>query len=703
MNLECLNDIITDSLAIHIDLTDIDSWNLNSGLTSVSLTKWSGAISDNLNLIDYGLTAFDVGRIDKMWSGMTLTPKDTLFKMYRIGFNNVANPTTEEYSGVTVNTEYLPMTGITSGASGNYFELAGGYLQGFFKLDGYNYTLLPSRFNYGITIETVVYLYPDSQGIFYLMGARAEDKYNPHFSGETITGGTSENINVTDGVITSEDNYLDDIVSEEKLNKTFIFYEDLRSTVHREINPSANTTNNVIAFEITQDKKLAYKYIDGNGIIQTNKSVKSIDPSTGWTIISIVFEPDEVIEDLDVLDCYPQRKGKFVFYVNGRALWTIIDFPEFFFKAFINDKEKQIGVPYSINWGGGSFGLKYSWHYDKQSYNIYNENNTQYILDNFNVESTPLPGICEPYAPGTKLDGLSLSADTTTFHNVDKCDPTITKPITVMRIEYTGGTGLSGQTGTSANTYFVKFMQPISVLSNRDYAIRLYLYNDGFFNQGDQNGFLVDNTISIYVMGTTDIDIVDEVDYIYPLTKEKLLTLPNVELKPFPDNDEFQYVALDGVSYYGDTGLPVYTDPMYYEYYGFDHITGEIPISGAIVTGEREWIPMKTTFRTANNSGQQFIEIGVLIRTSYKFNLNKPLFIQPFTYTGSDILVQDERKNNLQIEQNFDSTFIGGIQKLRVYDRGLSSTEILHNAKMEALKNPNLGLNISIGGRIIYR
>ena len=30
MNLDCLNDIISDRLAIHIDASDINSWNLNS-------------------------------------------------------------------------------------------------------------------------------------------------------------------------------------------------------------------------------------------------------------------------------------------------------------------------------------------------------------------------------------------------------------------------------------------------------------------------------------------------------------------------------------------------------------------------------------------------------------------------------------------------------------------------------------------------
>ena len=57
--------------------------------TSISLTKWNNAISDNINLIDFGLTAFDNGRTNIMWSGITLTPKDILFSMYRIGYNDV--------------------------------------------------------------------------------------------------------------------------------------------------------------------------------------------------------------------------------------------------------------------------------------------------------------------------------------------------------------------------------------------------------------------------------------------------------------------------------------------------------------------------------------------------------------------------------------------------------------------------------------
>jgi len=106
MNLECINGIITDNLAINIDLTNSNSWNLNTGYTVTSLVKWTGAYSDNINLIDFGLTAFDYGRINTMWTGITLTPSDTLFNMYRVGYNTVQNPTTGETSGLTAITHY---------------------------------------------------------------------------------------------------------------------------------------------------------------------------------------------------------------------------------------------------------------------------------------------------------------------------------------------------------------------------------------------------------------------------------------------------------------------------------------------------------------------------------------------------------------------------------------------------------------------
>jgi hypothetical protein len=695
MNLECLTGIITDNLAIQIDLTQLRSWNLNTGFTAFSLTKWAGAVSDNINLIDFGLTEFDNGRTNIMWSGITLTPADTLFSMYRIGYNVVQNPSTGNTSGYTATTHYdlYPMSAvtITSGTTGNYFELNGGYLQGFFKLHDYNYQLLPSRFNNGITIETLVHLNPNSQGIFYMMGLRAEDKYNPFFSGETTTGGTPNDITIISGVTTSENNYLDAYLGTEVNKFAFSNWETKTRTKYAEVPPIDNVRSNVIAFFLTSDKRLGYKYVDENGSIVEN--VSSIQyTTTGWTMIAIAFTPNDIItySDYELFLCAPQRTGNLLFYINGRAVWILPEFPEYFFKALKNQREKQIGVPYSISWGGGSFGLRYSYHYDYQKYGLYTGQDTQYINDNFWVQNDPLPGECEVPATDDYLPGLAFSADSSTFTVRDICDPTIVTPITVMRVKYTGQT--TGYTGTSATTYFIKYNHPISVLSNRDYEINLSFFDSGIFKSE------AISKASIVVYGTVDIDIINDIEYRHPITLADLLNIDG-GLHPFPDRQEYQYIYLNGRMYYGATGLPVIDEDAYI--YGLIPVDGVI--AGSLVTGENGWKPLKTIFRTKDNSGKQTVYIGLLLESTEEFNLNIPIYLNDFTYKGADILVQDERKDNLLIEQNFNESFIGGIQKLRVYNKGLTPAEVLHNALYEMNLNSSLNIRVTKGGRIIYR
>ena len=677
MNLECLNDIISDNLAIHIDLTNLKSWNLNTGLTAFSLTKWSGAYSDNINLIDFGLTEFDNGRTNIMWSGITITPNNTLFSMYRVGYNNVINPTTGETSGITVTTTYLPMSATSaSGGSTNYFDLNGGYLQGFFKLDGYNYQLLPARYSNGITIETLVYLYPNSQGIFLMMGARAEDKYNTYFGGETTIGGAGSS-----GVTTSFENYLDALMPSEEVKSGFTLPEEMTETVYTEVQPIDNLKNNVIAFELTQDKRLAFKYINASGLVVT-KSSSAIITATGFTMIAMVYTPNDKIEDPELLDCAEQRTGKLVFYINGRSVWTLPEFPEFYFKSFVNDKEKQIGVSYSISWGGGSFGLKHSWHYDKQTYSLYTGQDTAYINNKFIIIENPISIDCYVAPTGdTYLGGLSLSANSTTFTEPNICDPNINNPITVIQIKYTGGTG---------TTYFIKFNQPVSVISNRDYDIKMSIFNDNFFT-GTNNEI----TILTY-SDSTDIDVVSEVQYVYPLTTEYMNQITNQGTHKWFDQQEYEY-SINGIMYYGTSGLSVTPENAYIA--GYD---GQpVQISNYFSTGQNTWLPIKSKIRIPDNTGQDFIYIGVLIKTGTAFNTGGTLYIKDFTYTAADILTQDESKNNLTIQQNFDSSFIGGIQKLRIYDKAFTSSEILNNAYWESKAYPNM--IVSKGGRIIYR
>ena len=293
MNLECLRCIIVDNLAIHIDLTNMWSWNLNTGLSVNSLTKWNNATLSDVNLVDFGLTAFDNGRMNSMNSGITLTQNDNKLILNRIGFNNISGGTF--YSGYTI-------TPYTETLVGNYFSLTGGYLQGFFKLENYDYEIFPPRYNKGITIETVLEILPQSEGIFYLMGTRAEDKYNPFFSGETILTGTTNilyggkytgSTYEFTGITTSKGNHLVSYNENTVTESAFSRPEYSEAIIQDSVTNDKNIQDNIIAFEITLDKKIRYKYIDGNGNLIQNDSPHSIY-RIGWTVIDIVFRPYDV-------------------------------------------------------------------------------------------------------------------------------------------------------------------------------------------------------------------------------------------------------------------------------------------------------------------------------------------------------------------------------------------------------------------------
>ncbi len=52
------------------------------------------------------------------------------------------------------------------------------------------------------------------------------------------------------------------------------------------------------------------------------------------------------------------RKGRLKIYVNGKIHHVIEDFEEIIPRALNTDKERQIGVPFNISWGGGTQGLR---------------------------------------------------------------------------------------------------------------------------------------------------------------------------------------------------------------------------------------------------------------------------------------------------------------------------------------------------------
>jgi len=625
MDLNCLNTIITDNLAVHIDLTSLKSWNLNTGYTSVSLNKWAGAVSDNIFLYDFGLTAFDNGRVDHMHDTLTITPSDNKVTLYRIGYNNSTGGTFYTPSGITA------VTALTATTVGNYFQLNGDYLQGFFKLKDYNYELIPARYGKGITIETLINISEDSfnDGYFYLMGARAESKYIPPFSGESSvfsSGYTEANGKhviekakiVFSGVTTSEGHYLNNYVETEVL-KTSINSEKYFDTLWVE-NDDNGINNNVIGFFISSDQRIGFTRINNQGLIETQSSDNLL--STGWTLITIVFKPYEIITDTEVLKCTPSRKGDFTIYVNGRRFWKIEDFDEYYFKGFKTQKEKQLGVPYNISWGGGSFGLRHSHHYDLNTRTIFNGNSELSVGTGFTFINNPNPiDSCELPNVSGFTQYVVVTGDNTTFTVADECG-TGTTGQTVLKIHNTGTT-----TGLTTNEYYLQFNEEYELLSNRDYIFTVQVYDAGIFTNND-------GVIGLFFSGSTGITVVEAINY-------------------------------------NQIGYAVNT-----------------------------WNQLRYKIRTTENTGLSTVKVGLYMKSAYELSDNFLLYFNEFSFVGPDKLTHDIIKDDQTIENTYSQSFVGSIQKLRIYDTAFNSQMVLHNASIES-RTAGYNMVVNRGGRII--
>ena len=88
------------------------------------------------------------------------------------------------------------------------------------------------------------------------------------------------------------------------------------------------------------------------------------------------------------------RKGRLKIYVNGRRFFTIENFEEIIPRGLNTDKEKQVGVPFNISWGGGTQGLR-------ENLTFSSTTGTTYIQD---PESLPTNDLV-----GTDYSGLTTN------------------------------------------------------------------------------------------------------------------------------------------------------------------------------------------------------------------------------------------------------------------------------------------------------
>ena len=157
-----------------------------------SLTSWTGATNDGAELNDIGLTGIDNGFIT--YRKDRISNQDFLNILTSSTYSVDSADTRFFMSPVSGNTlEYIyPMSAVTDeGGNVEYLSFNGGFYQGFYKLYGFDYQVLPTSLNYGWTLNfklrprcdyetipgTINERHPENEGIFFYMGTRAENKF----------------------------------------------------------------------------------------------------------------------------------------------------------------------------------------------------------------------------------------------------------------------------------------------------------------------------------------------------------------------------------------------------------------------------------------------------------------------------------------------------------------------------------------------
>jgi hypothetical protein len=115
-------------------------------------------------------------------------------------------------------------------------------------------------------------------------------------------------------------------------------------------------------YDFYEECDLFYK--GGLGDITERVHIESLANNT-TSLIAPPYTRNQTPELIDLINLNEKwlkeekyRKGRLIIYVNGKIIKTIEDFEEIIPRALNTDKEKQVGVPFNISWGGGTQGLR---------------------------------------------------------------------------------------------------------------------------------------------------------------------------------------------------------------------------------------------------------------------------------------------------------------------------------------------------------
>ena len=410
-----------ECLSAWIDLNKKESYLPYDGI--VSLTEWENAKASDFSLKHIGFTGIDNGFIqyDKdeisqeefndifMGSEMLFTSGDTTLALYPVTGN------TKKY-----NYEYA----FSGDGEYSYAELKGGFFQGVFKVPEQEYEILPPYIDEDWHFEFVIRpqsIYTESgttlnsehennKGMFFFIGARAENKFAVMPDNDKTIEFEGKKIDITDG--------MDDV--EVLTDNKHIFYNrtSTGSTTHKPTGIDENGFRTIIskrtreykdnafklfnrtkngynasdvksgnaddiyadsedAYDIMKDvigNAFALKYND-DGSVSYKYTMKNCDSESGWTLEEETTKPglvkdgewnvinvrfailDHAKDPCGVPVNLGNRKMKIMIYINGYLVLVSKELNEFRFRPLKVKSKFQEGVPFNISLGGGTQGL----------------------------------------------------------------------------------------------------------------------------------------------------------------------------------------------------------------------------------------------------------------------------------------------------------------------------------------------------------
>ena len=198
----------TDCLISYIDMNNPDRCIIDGGVTSLTEINgkkidYENSIADFCELNDIKLTGIDNGLVnfDKIFEESKKINKKFYELMTEYKMPLESGDTRLKLYEVTGNTgHYSYGTSYVDDGKEKYYALSGGFLQGFFKMHGFNYQTLPQHIENTWNLEFVLrprrdyecgkkedngkalnLIYKDNKGIFFYMGTRSENKFSQFY------------------------------------------------------------------------------------------------------------------------------------------------------------------------------------------------------------------------------------------------------------------------------------------------------------------------------------------------------------------------------------------------------------------------------------------------------------------------------------------------------------------------------------------